>query len=294
MREAPIAVLGLGGMGTGMACALLAAGQPVTVYNRTAEKATPLAASGAAVAHSARAAASGAEVVLLSLADDAAVESVLFGDLQGVLRPGATVIDTSTVSPVFARDAETRLANVGVRRVEACVLGNPAMAAAGELRVLAAGVKADLDGVRDVLDAIAQQVRYLGPTGNGSAVKLAFNSLLGVQTVALAEAVSFVEAMGISRELLLDAIENSGWHSPVLSFRSQFMLRREYGDAGFRAALMHKDLRLAVVQGQAKGIELPLLGQAVDEFGLVLKAGRGDDDAAVVVEVRPLRCPMST
>jgi 3-hydroxyisobutyrate dehydrogenase-like beta-hydroxyacid dehydrogenase len=287
MRDEPIAVLGLGGMGAGMARAILAAGLPVAVYNRTPEKAAPLVLSGAAVSRSARAAASGAKVVLLSLADETAVASVLFGDLRGVLRPGATVIDTSTVSPQFARDAESRLADTGVRRVEACVLGNPAMAAAGQLRVLAAGAQSDVDDVRDVLDVIAQQITYLGPTGNGSALKLAFNSMLGVQTVALAEAVSFVEAMGISRELLLGAIENSGWRSPVLSFRSQFMRRREYSDPGFRAALMHKDLRLAHAQGLAKGVELPLLRQAVDEFELVLRAGRGDDDAAVVVEVRP-------
>jgi 3-hydroxyisobutyrate dehydrogenase len=119
-------------------------------------------------------------------------------------------------------------------------------------------------------------------------LKLAFNLMLGVQTVALAEAVSFVEAMGLSRELLLTAIENSGWSSPVLSFRSQFMRSRKYQDAGFRAALMHKDLVLARAEALERGVEMPLVRHAVDEYDLVLRAGRGDDDAAVVVEMRPI------
>lgn len=287
LRAGPVAVIGLGGMGSGMARSILAAGLPVVVFNRTASKATPLHEAGALVARSARAAASGAEVVLLSLADEGAVEEVLFGALHGVLRPGTTVVDASTVSPAFARAAAERLAEGGVRRVEACVVGNPQMAETGRLRVFAAGVESDVDGVRDVLGAIGQEIRYLGATGNGSALKLAFNGLLGVQTVALAEAVSYVESVGMSRELFLTAVEGSGWRSPVLSFRSDFMRRRNYGRPGFRAVLMHKDLALISAEAGTRGVRLPLVERAVGAFDLVLRAGRGDDDAAVVVEVRP-------
>ncbi|WP_433261222.1 NAD(P)-dependent oxidoreductase [Actinosynnema sp. CS-041913] len=283
----PVAVIGLGSMGGGMAHALVAAGFPVVVSNRTMAKAEPLGRAGAVVATSARAAVTGARVVLLSLADEDAVTDVLFGELSGALVPGTTVVDTTTVSPGFAREAADKLAADGVRRVEACVVGNPQMAAAGRVRVFAAGAVPDVDRVRDVLDAIGQEVRHLGDTGAASVLKLAFNLLLGVQTVALAEAVSFVEAAGLGRELLLTAIENSGWSSPVLGFRSKFMRERDYRDAGFRAVLMHKDLALARAEALEHGVEMPLLRQAVDDYDLVLRAGRGDDDAAVVVEVRP-------
>ncbi|MEV4800545.1 NAD(P)-dependent oxidoreductase [Nonomuraea sp. NPDC049421] len=286
-RPTSIAVLGLGGMGAGMARALVAAGARVTAYNRSPDKAVPLREAGAAIAATPAEAVAGAEVVLLSLADEAAVEQVLFGALDGRLPAGAVVVDTSTVTPAFAVDAEARLAKAGVRRVEACVLGNPAMAAKGELRVFAAGEDAAVADVRDVLEAIGQDVRVLGPTGNASALKLAFNLMLGVQIIGLAEAVTFVEAMGVDRGVLLDVFERSGWRSPVLSFRAQFMRGRTYRPAAFRATLMHKDLRLAIQEAQAHGAELPVTASALDRYTAVLEAGRGDDDAATVAEPTP-------
>lgn len=282
----PLAVIGLGVMGSGMAHALLRAGFPVTVYNRTESKAAPLTQAGARAAVSPAAAAVGASVVLLSLADEAAVEDVLFGKISGVLQAGQTVIDTSTVSPEFARDAAARLKALGVHRIEACVIGNPKMAASGQLRVFAAGEEEDVDEVTDVLAAIGQDVRYLGTTGRASSVKLAFNLLLGVQTLGLAEAVEFAEAAGLDRELLLNALESSGWRSPVLSFRADFMRRRAYQPAGFRSALMYKDLNLAAREAASQRLDLPLVRCAADRYETVISAGRGDDDAAVVVEVR--------
>src|SRR6266516_1509736 len=281
----PIAVIGLGGMGSGMAHALVRAGFPVTVYNRTEAKAAPLAQAGASIAPAA--AAANASVVLLSLADETAVQDVLFGRLGGILRVGQTVIDTSTVSPEFARAAAERLAALGPRRVEACAIGNPQMAASRQLRVFAAGDKPDVDTVADVLDAIGQDVRYLGATGRASSLKLAFNLLLGVQTLGLAEAVEFAETAGLDRELLLNALEASGWRSQVLSFRADFMRRRTYQPAGFRSALMYKDLNLAAREAAARQVDLPLVRCAADRYESVISVGRGDDDAAVVVDVRP-------
>jgi len=281
-----VTVIGLGSMGSGMAAALVAAGQPITVFNRTAAKAEPLVKAGATPAASVGEACDGAEVVLLGLADESAVDNVLFAEAVGRLKPGAVVIDTSTVSPTFARNTELRLAASGVARVEACVLGNPQMALAGRLRVFAAGRESDVDDVRDVLSKLSQEVRYLGPTGRASALKLAFNLLLGVQVAGLAEAVAFAEGAGLGRDLLLDAIDNSGWQSPVLSFRTGFMRHRKYSPAGFRATLMRKDLTLASEQARADGVELPLVDAAVARYDDVLAAGRGDEDAAVVAEVR--------
>jgi len=281
-----VTVIGLGSMGSGMAAALVAAGQPITVFNRTAAKAEPLVKAGATLAASVGEACAGAEVVLLGLADESAVDNVLFGEAVGRLKPGAVVIDTSTVSPTFARNTELRLAASGVARVEACVLGNPQMALAGRLRVFAAGRESDVDDVRDVLSKLSQEIRYLGPTGRASALKLAFNLLLGVQVAGLAEAVAFAEGAGLGRDLLLDAIDNSGWQSPVLSFRTGFMRHRKYSPAGFRATLMRKDLTLASEQARADGVELPLVDAAVERYDDVLAAGRGDEDAAVVAEVQ--------
>ncbi len=285
MTIRPVSVIGLGGMGSGMARALLDAGYPVTVYNRTASKAEPLVSAGATLAPSAAAAGSGAQVVVLSLADEHAVEEVLFGEVVSHLKPGTTVVDTSTVSPSFAHNTAIRLAASGVHRVEACVIGNPAMAKSGQLRVFAAGKESDVDSVRDILGALSQEIRYLGPSGRAGTLKLAFNLLLGIQTAALAETVSFAESAGLDREFLLNALDNSGWRSPILSFRAAFMRRREYLPAGFRTVLMQKDLTLAQEEAAAHGVRLPLVAASAERFGEVIKSGRGDEDAAVVAEL---------
>jgi 3-hydroxyisobutyrate dehydrogenase len=285
MTLARIGVIGLGLMGGGMARALLAAGFDVTAYNRTAAKAAPLAEAGARIVASPAETAADADVVLLSLADEAAVTQVVFDGLATQLRPRLTIVDTSTVSPAFARETTDRLAALGVRRVEACVIGNPKMAATGELRVFVAGERAWADDVSGVLSALGRDVRYLGGPGSAGVLKLAFNLLLGVQTAGLAEAVVLAESMGMERDLLLDAFDNSGWRSPVLSFRADFMRRRSYRPAAFRTTLMHKDLRLATAEAERHGASLPLTSRAAERFEELIDAGRGDDDAASVVEL---------
>ncbi|WP_020673786.1 NAD(P)-dependent oxidoreductase [Amycolatopsis nigrescens] len=286
MGTRSIAVLGLGGMGGGMAHALLSAGFRVTVYNRTAAKADSLVAAGASRADSPAEAVADADVVLISLADERAVEEVLFGSVLGKLRPEQQVIDTSTVSPDYARRAAQRLAEHGNSRVEACVVGNPKMANSGQLRVFAAGEESAVDSVRDVLDAIGQQVRYLGAPGTASSLKLAFNLMLGVQTAGLAEALNFTEASGLDRELVVGALRDMAWGAFALGFRADFMLERSYRPAGFRSVLMHKDLRLAAQESAALDVSLPLVEQAALQYESVISAGRGDEDAAVVLEKR--------
>jgi len=280
-----VAVVGLGGMGGGIARALLRAGFEVSVHNRTAAKADALVAEGATPAASAADAGAESDVVVLSLADEAAVDEVLFGEVIWRLRPGTVVIDTTTVSPSYAKNTAVRLAASGVERLEACVVGNPDMAAAGKLRIFTSGDAATVDRVKPVLSELSQELRHLGPPGSASALKLALNLILGVQTAGLAEAASFAEASGLDRGLLLDVVLNSGWRSPVLGFRAEFMKSRVYQPAGFRSVLMQKDLDLVLQQAGAYGLDLPLTSQAAGKYEAVLEAGRGDDDAAVVVEV---------
>ncbi|WP_283133444.1 NAD(P)-dependent oxidoreductase [Rhizohabitans arisaemae] len=287
-RHRKLAVVGLGGIGGGVARRLLDAGYPTTVYNRTAEKAKSLVQAGATGAATAEEAAASADVVLLSLSDEDAVEEILFGRMARVLKPGTVIVELSTVSPTYARRAAQRLAAIGVRRVEACVIGNPQMARLGELRIFAAGESGDVADVADVLAAMGRHgTLHLGPTGRATAMKLSFNLLLGLQTAGLAEAVAYAEQAGIDRELLLTAVEKSGWRSPVLNFRAEFMRTRRYEPAGFRARLMAKDLGLAVADAELGGLSLPLTERAARRFGDAVAAGRGDKDAAVVVEIPP-------
>ena len=284
METPGLAFIGLGNMGAGMAIRLLERGFPVTVHNRTPDKAEPVCAAGAQLAPSAVAAAAGADVVLVSLSDDAAVEQVVFGELGPALRPGTVVIDTSTVSPDYARAASRRLAEGGLRRVEACVIGNPRQARQGHLRILAAGTPDDVEGVRDILAALGHQVLYVGEPGQAATMKLVFNLLLGAQVSALAEAVSYGVDRGLDRDMLLSTIASSGFSSTVMSFRAEVMRGRRYQPAGFRAGLMEKDLRLALADASGAGTAMPVLDRVHDRFAAVVGAGDGDKDAAIVIE----------
>ncbi|MCM2423346.1 MULTISPECIES: NAD(P)-dependent oxidoreductase [unclassified Streptomyces] len=284
MDAKELTFIGLGNMGRGMAHTLLKAGYALTVYNRTAQKAEALVAQGAWNAPTPQEAAAGQRVVLLSLSDEHAVEQILFDQVAPVLDRGSIVIDTSTVSPRYARDSAERLAELGLRRVEACVVGNPFQAHKGELRVFVSGAEEDIAEVRDVLDVISSEVIMAGDPGMASTIKLIFNLLLGAQIAALAEGVSYGVAAGLDRDLLIQSIAGSGFSSMVMRFRAELMLKGNYEPAFFRASLMEKDLRLANKAAQEAGILLPVLDMVRARFAEVIEAGDGDKDAAILIE----------
>ncbi|MFI6942071.1 NAD(P)-dependent oxidoreductase [Streptomyces sp. NPDC050418] len=284
MTTTQLAFIGLGNMGGGMARRLLETGHRLSVYNRTASKAAPLVAAGATLADAPERAAAGHRVVLLSLSDEKAVEEVLFGRVVPVLETGSVIVDTSTVSPSYAREAAERLKAKGMRRVEACVVGNPLQARKGELRVFVAGDPADLYEVRPVLDAIGSEVVHLGSPGNAASMKLILNLLLGAQVASLAEAVAYGTAAGLDRDQLIGAVSNSGFSSLVMRFRADLMIKGSYEPAYFRSALMEKDIRIALDDAAGHGTKMPVLGLVREQFEAVVAAGDGDKDASVLVE----------
>ncbi|MFI8965370.1 NAD(P)-dependent oxidoreductase [Streptomyces sp. NPDC053493] len=287
MAERPLAFIGLGSMGGGMARRLLETGHTLTVHNRTAAKAAPLAEAGARLADAPERAAAGHRLVLLSLSDEKAVEEVLFDRVVPVLEPGTLIVDTSTVSPGYARESAARLAGKGLRRVEACVVGNPLQARKGELRVFVSGAPEDLEEVRPVLEAIGSEVVHVGAPGTAASLKLILNLLLGAQVAALAEAVGYGVAAGLDRDQLIGVVAASGFSSLVMRFRADLMLNRTYEPAFFRSALMEKDIRIALEAAAGHGAAMPVLGVVRERFAEVLAAGDGDKDASVLVEHQP-------
>lgn len=279
-----LAVIGLGNMGAGVALRLLQAGYGVRVHNRTAAKAAPVVEAGATLAESLADAVSGVTTIVLSLADEAAVEDVLFRQLSKPLVDGVTVIDTSTVSPAYAREAARRLAEIGVRRVEATVVGNPRQARDGTLRVFTAGPAPLPEQAAEVLAALGTQVVHVGDTGSAATLKLVFNLVLGAQVAGLAEAVAFGVDAGLDRDMMLGAIADSGFSSMVMRFRAELMRRRAYQPAFFRARLMAKDIKLALPENHESDVDFPVLASVLRSFVGVIEAGAGDDDASVLLE----------
>jgi 3-hydroxyisobutyrate dehydrogenase len=280
-----IGVLGIGAMGRGMAIRLSESGFEVFVYNRSEEKASPLAEHGIRVAASPAEAARHADALLLSLATDEAVTQVLTGP-QGALavaRPGTLFADTSTVSPDAARASAARIASAGHRALDTCVIGNAQHARSGELRFMVGGDEADLEALRPVLDVLAKEVLHVGGHGMGAAAKVAMNLLMGVELQALSEAIVLGERAGLSRQQLIDMISASGYSSPVMRFKGGVMARRAFGKADFKLSLMRKDLQLALTCAQQLGVPMPVTSASYEVLTLAADAGLGDLDCAAVL-----------
>lgn len=280
-----ISVIGLGSMGTGMAGRLLDRGFGVTVWNRTAAKCDELAARGAVPARSPAAAAGQAGTVLLSLADQDVVERVVFGT-GGViesLRPDGVIVDTSTVSPGFARDLARRAGRTGHHALDARVLGNAGHARAGELRVMVGGERRVFERAAPVLAALGKQVTYLGDSGSAAAMKLVLNMLMGVQLQALAEAVVLGEQAGLPRQAVLDMIAASGFSSPVMRFKCGVMGRRAFAPADFKLSLMRKDMALIRSEAQRLQVPLAVADAAYTMLTAAVRHGLGELDCAAVL-----------
>lgn len=280
-----LAYLGLGAMGAGMAARLLETGSQLTVWNRTGAKTAPLELAGAVAAATPAAAVAGAGTVMVSLADESAVDAVLFGQdgAATAMLPGAVLVNTSTLSPRYAVRLADRLEEIGVAHLEANVLGNPFQARSGELRVFTSGPARHAERVRPVLERLGKQVVHVGPAGNAAATKLVFNALLGAQLASLAEAVGYGVRVGLDRDRLLAAIAESGFSSLVMSFRAGLVREGRYAPAAFRSALMAKDLRLVLGEAAESGHAMPVIEASGRHFDGVVASGDGDLDAAVLV-----------
>ena len=266
-----------------MAANLLKAGFPLTVWNRTASRAEALAAQGAQVAASPRAAAAAADVLLMIVSDPPAVERVLWSDdgaLAG-LRRGSVLVDCSTVTPALARRVAQACSERGVDFLDAPVTGGTWGAEKGELVMMVGGAAEALARVEPVFAAIAKRWFHLGPHGAGQTVKLAMNLLLALEVDALTEAMALAAAAGVPRERLVEVMQSSMGRAPVLDVKAPMLLGRSYPPS-FPLRLMHKDLRLALELAGQLGVSLPA-GAAIQRvFSEVLAAAQEDVDFAAI------------
>lgn len=285
MAEHRIGFIGLGAMGMGMACRLAESGYSMAVYNRTRDKCAEPEKLGARVADSPQDVASGADVVMLSLADQNAVNSVLFG-AEGVfagLRKGGLVVDMSTVPPDFPKELEAKATAAGFVTLDARVLGNPEHARGGELRIMVGGDEGVYRGAIAILETIGKEVTYLGGHGMGATMKLVLNMLMGSQMQALAEAVCYGERAGLPRGTILEAIAKSGYSSGVMKFRCGLMGRRAFDQAAFKLALMRKDMMLVLEECQRLGVPVPVSETAYSMLTAAKQRGLGDLDVSAIL-----------
>lgn len=283
-----VAVLGLGIMGSGMARQLLAAGFEVAVWNRSADKAQPLADEGARIAASPADAGNGAAIVIAMLADDAVSRAVWTGEdgALAAMHEGAIALDSSTLTGGWVTELAALAEARGVRFLEAPVTGSRDQAAQGALRFLVGGAADVLEAARPVLDAMGSATVHLGPVGSGATVKLANNFLCGVQAASLAEALALFEKRGLNVEQAVSVLTEGAPASPLLKAVSRRMLDRAY-DPHFFVPLMAKDLSYAGQALAEAGIPSTIAEAARKRFLDAAAAGHGEQDIASIIE--PLR-----
>lgn len=283
----PVAFLGLGAMGGPIARRLLAAGYPMCVFNRTAERAAALTAAGARLAGTPRAAgefATGGHVVTL-LSDAPVVRRLLFGR-QGAscgAGPGTQFIDLSTIAPEQSREIAARLSLRGQSFVDAPLGGSTDAAAEGKLLIYAGGSDSDVGRARPFLAHIARRVEHLGPVGAGEAMKLV-NNLVTLSQVALAsEALAFAEGVGIDRRKAIELLLDGGGHSRMLEAKRDALSERRY-PARFRLSLAQKDLRLIERVARETGRSVRLAREARRLVDEAVRAGLANADFSAVFE----------
>ena len=287
-----IGFIGLGTMGQPMAGNLLVRGHALQVFDVDPSRALPLREKGARAAESARDAASAADVVITMLPASRHVLAATLGPegaLEG-LRPGATVIDMSTVDPGTTRQVAEAVAGRGCRMLDAPVSGSSIGARDATLTIMVGGDPEVVEANRDVLGAMGTNVVHCGPIGMGATVKLANNLLAGASMVAVAEAFALGIRGGADPRVLMDVISKSTgncWmlrRAPVPGLVADAPVNNGFAP-GFMVDLMHKDLGLVLNAGADFGLSLTLTALTHQLYGLASRHGHGRLDMSAVAKL---------
>jgi 3-hydroxyisobutyrate dehydrogenase-like beta-hydroxyacid dehydrogenase len=278
-----LGLIGLGMMGGAMARNLLRAGHRLTIYNRTRSRAEELQSAGALIAETPAETCRGAAVITC-LADDGAVESIVFGEdgVAGALAAGGVHISMSTLSLACV----TRLAHAhreaGQRFLAAPVFGRPDAAAAARLLIIAAGDPEAIAQCRPVFDAIGQRTIAVGTDPVAATmVKVVGNFLLISAVESLSEAAALLRKSGVDPQVCLETLINTLFASPVYQNYVRLMLQQQY-DPGFRLALGLKDIGLALAAAEISGAPLPVGGLLRERLLSAIERGYQDKDLAAL------------
>ncbi len=278
-----VGFVGLGTMGAAMAANVVRAGFPLTVWNRTPDRAPELADLGASRAGSPAEVAAASDIVVVCVSDTADVEAVLFGP-EGVTssaREGTLVIDCSTIAPSGSWRFAERLDALGLAMVDAPVSGGSEGARNGTLTIFVGGHERDVERARPVLTAMGRTITHVGPIGAGQAVKAVNQVIIAGTYLGVAEGIVLAIKAGLDVEQVIGALGGGAAQSWVLANRSGRMLDNDY-PLGFKLALHRKDLGIALALADQLGASLPVAALAATlESGLIAQ-GHGDEDMSAL------------
>jgi 3-hydroxyisobutyrate dehydrogenase-like beta-hydroxyacid dehydrogenase len=283
-----IGFIGLGSMGSPIASNLIKAQQALTVYNRTQSRSAELQPMGAKIAGSPSEAASDAEALITMLADDRAVEEVVFthGNAIEALPAGAVHISMSTISVALSRRLEAAHREKGQHYVAATVFGRPDAAAAAKLFVVAAGPPAQIELCQPIFDAIGQKTFIVGENAPASnVVKLAGNFLITTVIESLSEAFALIRKNGLDPNAFLEVLTGSLFTAPVYRTYGSIIASDKFEPAGFKLPLGFKDNRLLVAAAEESSVPMPMASLIHDRFLAALAQGLGEADWSAIARI---------
>jgi 3-hydroxyisobutyrate dehydrogenase-like beta-hydroxyacid dehydrogenase len=275
-----IAFIGIGKMGAGMARNLLRAGHTVAVYNRGREKAQALAADGARVADSPANASRDAEIVMTMVADDHAVDEVVFGKdgIASAMQDGCVHLSHSTISTAMARRLTTEHAQRNQLYLSVPVFGRPEAAEARKLLIVVSGPGELVERCRPIFDAIGRQTFVIGTEPwQANVAKVCGNFMIVSLLEALGEAYATLRKAGVSSQAFLE-IMNALFGSPVMAAYGNMIAEERFEPAGFALRLGLKDVRLVLAAAEECNAPMPLASMVHDHMLSALAHGQGELD----------------
>jgi len=282
-----VAFVGLGVMGYPMAGHLSAAGNQMTVYNRTASKSESwVEQHGGIAAPTPAGAAADAEIVFICVGNDDDLRAVTTG-AGGVLESmasGTVLVDNTTTSAEVAREVHAAAATSGVGFVDAPISGGQAGAENGVLTVMCGGDQPDFDRAAPVMDAFARAVTLMGPSGAGQLTKMVNQICIAGIVQGVAEGIDFAQRAGLDPDQVIDVISKGAAGSWQLENRGSTMARREF-DFGFALDLMRKDLGICLSEADRIGAELPLAALVDRHYSRLQRQGHGNWDSSALIEL---------
>ena len=279
-----IGFIGLGIMGKPMARNLMKAGYKLVVYNRSRASMDELAAEGAATGDSPKAVAEQSDVVITMLPDSPQVQEVMTGE-NGVLagaKAGTLVIDMSTISPVVTQEVAKVAQEHGVRMLDAPVSGGDVGAQQGTLSIMVGGSAEDFEQARPVFEVLGKTIVHVGGIGAGQVVKACNQIVVALTIEAVSEALVLGSKAGVDPAVILQVLSGGLAANRVMEVRGPNFLQHNF-QPGFKIALHHKDLGIALSAGREYGVALPVTA-IVDQMLQALKQrGQGDQDHSAIL-----------
>ncbi|WP_320667381.1 NAD(P)-dependent oxidoreductase [Prochlorococcus sp. MIT 1307] len=278
-----IGFIGLGSIGQPIAERLISAGFQLNIYNRTAISKNRGNLKSAKIFKSPKDLAERSDLLFICVSDDQAVEMILFGSngVEKGLKKGSTIIDLSTISPHKAKANSIRLAKKNITYIDAPVSGGTEGAKAGTLTMFLGCNKILLKELESILSSIASNLYAFGTAGKGQEVKAINQILVAGCYVAVAEAITLGQKLGLPMNMVIEALQKGAANSWALKNRSQGMLEDKY-PLGFKLGLHHKDLCIALRTAQESGLDLPITSKVRDIEEELINQGYTNDDISVI------------